>query len=78
MMGLTLFSTEGCHLCEQAQQMLSLLGIEYHIVDVVDLPDGLTLFGTRIPVVGFIDGPQLDWPFSILDLNDFCTQAMTD
>ncbi len=77
-MALTLFGTSGCHLCDEAQEMLLTLGVEHTLIDIVDLPEGLILFGTRIPVVGALNGPQLDWPFSLLDLIVFCGLTNTE
>ncbi|WP_394250880.1 glutaredoxin family protein [Vibrio profundi] len=75
---LTLYSTEGCHLCEMAFQLTEQLNISHH-VNVVDIAFDDELFsryGVTIPVLKFesSDGSQsseLNWPFGLLELNDW-------
>ena len=54
---LVLYSTLGCHLCEQAELLLLALPLtEPLVVEVVDISDDDALvqrFGTRIPVLGW-------------------------
>lgn len=50
---ITLYSTEGCHLCEQAYRLLVEAGVEEH-VKVIDIAFDDVLFlryGVTIPVV---------------------------
>jgi glutaredoxin len=65
---LTLYSTEGCHLCESAERLLrSMPELRRVTVDVVDIADDATLFaryGTSIPVVATRAGAELAWPFN--------------
>lgn len=63
---LLLYSTIGCHLCEQAEvlvrQWLNTAAIRW--VDIADDADLLAQYGTRIPVLCRMDtGQELDWPF---------------
>lgn len=65
---IVLYSRRGCHLCEQAEDILSALAPEARIVDVDAEPGHVALYGTRVPVVevdgvvaleGRFDEPQL-------------------
>ncbi len=67
-----LYTTQGCHLCEQAHEMLKQLelaeDLDITLVEIGD-DDGLTeQFGTAIPVVEFNDQTRLFWPFEQTDL----------
>ena len=64
-----LLGTLGCHLCEQAEDILKQLqrqfAIEYSVVDIADKPEWVELYGQRIPVlVNCENQQQLDWPFA--------------
>lgn len=68
---LKLFSTAGCHLCEQVEQMLEyaisnnraeLNGLEVDLVDIASDEALLTEFAVRIPVLQ-MNHQQLDFPF---------------
>ncbi len=63
-----LMSTSGCHLCDEAIDIIvSTLDPALHSVDEVDIAlDDVTLerYGVRIPVlVDEISGAELGWPF---------------
>ncbi|KDM91248.1 glutaredoxin family protein [Photobacterium galatheae] len=72
-MPIILYSTEGCHLCEQAYALLTEVGVAEQ-VNVVDIAfdDGLfSRYGVTIPVVSLeIDGSisELGWPFDASQL----------
>lgn len=65
---LTLYTTLGCHLCEQAKALAWPVLSEYHYrlqeVEIADDPTLLERYGVRIPVMA-VDGDQqgLGWPF---------------
>ncbi|PMJ91986.1 glutaredoxin family protein [Vibrio sp. 10N.261.55.A7] len=66
---ITLYSTEGCHLCEMAHQLLSACNLESDI-EIVDIAFDETLFlryGVTIPVVRF-EQSELNWPFNSQEL----------
>ncbi|AEY01829.1 thiol-disulfide isomerase and thioredoxin [Oceanimonas sp. GK1] len=65
-MKLTLFSTDGCHLCEQAWAMLEQTGLaaEAELKDIIDHEPWLAAYRLRIPVLRRADGAELDWPFT--------------
>jgi glutaredoxin len=66
-----LYSTEGCHLCELALGLLHQLQkpIEITLVEIGDDDHLIEQYGTSIPVVEFTNGQQLNWPFTLQDLN---------
>lgn len=68
---LTLYSTDGCHLCENAQRLLrSMPELRRVTLDVVDIVDDETLFaryGTTIPVLSTA-AKELAWPFNADDV----------
>jgi len=75
-LSLTFFTTEGCHLCEQAMDLLVRTPLESPVpVDVVDIAESEILtavYGTRIPVLRRADtGEELGWPFDENAVIDF-------
>lgn len=70
---ITLYSTEGCHLCEQAFDLLVEVGVDIEKVDTVDIAFNDELFsryGVTIPVV--VNGlSELNWPFNISQLKNW-------
>lgn len=72
----SLFHTAGCHLCEEAQDLvlaaLALRGMApdaLEPVEIADDPDLLQRYGVRIPVLRRQDnGLELGWPFGLEDV----------
>lgn len=69
---LTLYGTQGCHLCDQAEALLlqaaAARALKWRYVDVA-LDDALMeKYGLRIPVLLTPQGRELGWPFSLLDI----------
>jgi hypothetical protein len=74
---LLLYTTSGCHLCEQAQEILrpvlinvcamkglSLDSIRLCPVEISEDAALVERYGVRIPVIQFSDDvDELDWPF---------------
>ncbi|HAS52049.1 MAG TPA: hypothetical protein DCS21_10050 [Gammaproteobacteria bacterium] len=61
---LRLYTTSGCHLCEQAEALLQGAGIPVETVEIVDDEALLEQYGVRIPVLQQREtGEELDWPF---------------
>lgn len=76
MMRLLLYSTSGCHLCEQAEELLHELeseaSIYWETIDIVTDPQLVAAYGIRIPVVVRVaDGAELGWPFELDVLRHF-------
>lgn len=75
---LTFYTTDGCHLCEEAtvflQQLLAQCPERYQIelVDIIESDGLVEQYGTRIPVVTK-QGVQQDlaWPFDYTHLLSF-------
>lgn len=70
-MSLTLYTSPGCHLCEQAEEILDNLGLAFTAVDISSDVDLVRKYGVRIPVVQRPDGAELGWPFDSLDVERF-------
>ena len=72
---LILYSTVGCHLCEQALEVMGpLVAGNYQIneVDISESDELMERYGIRIPVVARQDnGRELGWPFDHQLFSDF-------
>ena len=69
---ITLYSTEGCHLCEMAFELCQQASIAEK-VEVVDIAfdDGLfSRYGVTIPVLN-VSGEELNWPFDLQELQNW-------
>jgi len=72
-----LYTTLGCHLCEEAEALLTHLQREgLHIkvtpVEIADSPELVDQYGIRIPVVRVAER-ELGWPFTLDTLRNFLT-----
>jgi len=73
----TLYTTAGCHLCEQALDMLQTLqrdGMSLTVceVDISESESLMEAYGVRIPVIATGEyEDDLGWPFSIGELTAF-------
>jgi glutaredoxin len=60
----TLYSRPGCHLCDDARQVVERvcadLGASYDEVDITTSPDLLAAYGDQIPVT-LVDGERHDF-----------------
>lgn len=74
-----LFGTSGCHLCEQAEQLLLQSGITtLTIQDIIDDQQWLSAYGLIIPVLLHpTSGRQLNWPFDSDRLQTFLVSTAT-
>jgi len=72
-----LYSTTGCHLCDEAVALLRVAGLsEFDVVDIVDDECLFAEYGIRIPVLVYLDGKlsgkkELAWPFDLLSAREF-------
>ena len=68
----TLYSRPGCHLCEDARQLLVHLSpkfrIEINEVDITSDPDLVRRYDIRIPVMVFPNGRELEAPIRESDV----------
>lgn len=72
MIEVILYTTEGCHLCEQAIELINSLGQSINVssVEIGDVDSLVERYGMTIPVVELPSGEQLNWPFSKQQLID--------
>ena len=78
MKALKLYGTGGCHLCEEAEQLLQQClarmprQFELVTVDIVEDDALLEQYGVRIPVlIHSENNRELDWPFDMRGLDAF-------
>jgi hypothetical protein len=71
---LTLYSTDGCHLCEEAMVLLDQISADYSVQDIIDDAVLVEKYGIKIPVVATAAGRELDWPFDVAALKLFLEQ----
>ncbi len=66
---LHLYTTAGCHLCEDAEAILNYCQryfpeVQWLSIEIADDEVLVQRFGVRIPVIAFTStGAELDWPF---------------
>ncbi|MDO9150536.1 MAG: glutaredoxin family protein [Methylotenera sp.] len=68
MLKLNLYTTSHCHLCEQAEAMLTSIANDYDIswssIEISDNEQLMETYGTKIPVIQIVDtGVEVTWPF---------------
>ncbi|NRA55449.1 MAG: glutaredoxin family protein [Gammaproteobacteria bacterium] len=71
---LTLYSTDGCHLCDEAMMLLDQIGAIYQVQDIIDDASLVEKYGIKIPVLAKPTGDELDWPFDVAALTQFMEQ----
>ncbi len=69
---LTLYSTEGCHLCEMAFSLITEVGLaeQTDIVDIAFDDELFSRYGVTIPVLKYLDS-ELNWPFDSEQLTNW-------
>ena len=80
MAGFILYGTQGCHLCDVAENLIaSTFDLNVMSVELVDIAYDDQLverYGVRIPVIVDINsGAELVWPFGIQELTNFVAKA---
>lgn len=72
---LTLFHTDGCHLCEQAWQLVEEVGLasQTRQCDIINDAEWLAAYLVRIPVLRDEAGRELGWPFTLAELGVWVT-----
>ena len=76
-----LYSTVGCHLCEQAKLVLWPVLAQYQFrlveIDIANDDSMIEHYGTRIPVLGAPDSKrELNFPFSAEEVDTFFSELM--
>ncbi|KEI71778.1 glutaredoxin family protein [Endozoicomonas elysicola] len=81
MIQLTLYTTSGCHLCEEAEEMLNFLQgqqvCRWAAIEISEDDRLVDLYGVRIPVIATEEGRELGWPFTLEALNDWLIQPVS-
>lgn len=70
---MNLYSSEGCHLCEQALELCEQLGIEtqVEVIDIVERNEFFETYKLHIPVIEHKQSAKkLFWPFSKEELKE--------
>lgn len=80
-MKIYLYSTLGCHLCEQAKVVLWPLLLKYQFrlaeIDISTSDEMIEKYGTRIPVLGAEDTlAELNWPFTSSQVDSFFAEII--
>lgn len=68
------YTTEGCHLCEQAWALVlsAELASHMHQVEIINSEADVSSYGTRIPVIkNNLTENEMGWPFDADDLTNF-------
>ncbi|MGI2258400.1 glutaredoxin family protein [Shewanella sp. GXUN23E] len=68
---LTLFHTDGCHLCEMAAELLNAMQLSVVHQDICDDELLAERYGVRIPVLATGAGQELNWPFDEAAVKQF-------
>jgi hypothetical protein len=76
-----LYSTLGCHLCEQAKVILWPLLLKYQFrlaeIDISTSDEMVEKYGARIPVLGAGDKlTELNWPFTSDQVDSFFAELI--
>ncbi len=73
-----LYGTDGCHLCDEARDLLDLVlssqgkSIDYSYIDIANDDQLMELYGETIPVIKAIQSlEQIGWPFDSTTLINF-------
>lgn len=79
---LLLYTTEGCHLCEKAEQQLEFLRqqgiVDWEPVEISESDELIESYGIRVPVVGEKGGGrEIGWPFELGQLHQWVNEGLT-
>lgn len=76
-MNIKLYTTLGCHLCDEALVMLQILQTQHKSlkpeeIEIADSEELVAKYGIRIPVVtSDISEGDIGWPFTVEELSRF-------
>jgi len=76
---LNFYTTIGCHLCDDAKQLLEQIKspIKINEIEIADDDALIEQYGTLIPVVTIQDTEKaLNWPFTLMDIQDLIKQQV--
>lgn len=75
---LVLYHTDGCHLCEQAEQLITEVlsdTSELLLIDIMSDEQLIAEYQISIPVLKSGHGEQLFWPFTSHSVREFLAQT---
>lgn len=74
-MPVLLYTTLGCHLCEQAREWVAMVDpeVSLQLIDIADDDALLARYGERIPVLAQ-EEKELAWPFGLLDVQQWLSR----
>lgn len=73
-----LYGTAGCHLCEEAEQIVRLAGLSFDTQDIIEDEALQQRYGVKIPVLAHRGGGlELHWPFGPEQVLWLAAQART-
>ncbi len=75
----TLYHTEGCHLCEQAHELIVPIlhaGDSMQLVDIMSNDELICAYQTSIPVLKSDNGQALFWPFTAQQVRQLFSQTV--
>ncbi|MFT0211223.1 glutaredoxin family protein [Pseudomonas sp. F1_0610] len=79
MMFFQLMGTQGCHLCEVAEQILAQLitaSIRVELIDIAEETQYFDAYSLRIPVLkNSQTGAELNWPFTLEQAKNFISST---
>ena len=75
-LNIRLYTTLGCHLCEEALRLVHHLqgqgmNIKVKEVEIADSDQLLGCYGIRVPVIAREDDEEIGWPFGLNELQQF-------
>jgi len=72
-----LLGTAGCHLCEEAELILSNFQLALDLIDIAEQEQWQPEYALRIPVLLHVDTEQvLGWPFTEEDVDAFIKKCL--
>jgi len=77
MVKLILLGTSGCHLCEEAELIMSACkNVEIELIDIAEQEQWQEKYAIRIPVLYHVDSKsELGWPFELQQVQQFIEQC---
>ncbi|MCB4810227.1 glutaredoxin family protein [Methylovorus menthalis] len=80
MIQLKLYGTEGCHLCDQAFELVSqatqpYANITLHYIDIIEDEELMNAYSLKIPVLTMGNKASLSWPFSAGEITKLIESA---
>jgi glutaredoxin-related protein len=73
-MRLKLYSRQDCPLCEEVEQQLNALGIEYDFIDIDESVQLIKQYNSKVPVLMNSLKKSLFWPFDESTLESFINE----